>query len=232
MSQRPAPVEIPDKPSFKPSEVCELLKVPTYVLRTWENEFKDLGTSPPAGGARTYRRRDVELAVRIRDLVFTEHLTLAGVRRRLEQEHVLAAPSEPEHEPASAAPVTAVAAPVREKLTRVRSELRLLLDHLTASPKADGASTQVPSDAPQSDGPASGIPAPAALDFEGGSDANPAPGPAVERPQAPILPGLEPAIPHVEETVSSPRRLDPAALDFATVSTPRPSTRRRSRAKN
>src|SRR5262245_58078823 len=85
MDQPLAPVEIPRKPAFKPSEVCDLLNIPSYVLRTWENEFKDLGVAKAQGGARSYRRQDVQLAVRIKELVFAEHLTLAGVRRRLEQ---------------------------------------------------------------------------------------------------------------------------------------------------
>src|SRR4051812_47121224 len=97
MTEPGSPVTIPDKAAFKPAEVCELLGIPSYVLRTWENEFRDLGTSKASSGARTYRRRDIELAQRIKDLVFREHLTLAGVRRRLEQEQLLAPP--PEQEP-------------------------------------------------------------------------------------------------------------------------------------
>ncbi|MGE3844991.1 MAG: MerR family transcriptional regulator, partial [Vicinamibacterales bacterium] len=92
MIARPAPIEVPNKQTFKPAEVCELLAIPAYVLRTWENEFKDLGESGASGGPRVYRRSDVELAVRIRELVFTEHLTLAGVRRKLEQESLLPSP--------------------------------------------------------------------------------------------------------------------------------------------
>ncbi len=79
-------IVIPDKPAFKAAEVCELLKLQPYVLRSWENEFKDLGVSKTPGGPRVYRRTDVQRAVRIRDLMLRDGLTLAGVRRRLEQE--------------------------------------------------------------------------------------------------------------------------------------------------
>ena len=77
---------IPDKPAFKAGEVCELAQIQPYVLRSWESEFPDLGLSKTPGGPRIYRRVDVERVLRIRDLVFTEGLTLAGVRRRFEAE--------------------------------------------------------------------------------------------------------------------------------------------------
>ncbi len=79
-------VAIPDKPAFKAAEVCEIVQIQPYVLRSWESEFPDLGLSKTPGGPRVYRRSDVERVLRIRDLVFTEGLTLAGVRRRFEAE--------------------------------------------------------------------------------------------------------------------------------------------------
>jgi len=94
MSDLQPDIVIPDRPTFKAAEVCELLKVQPYVLRTWENEFKELGVAKSAGAPRVYRRKDVELAVRIRQLVFGDGLTLAGARRRLESER----PPEPESE--------------------------------------------------------------------------------------------------------------------------------------
>ena len=111
---------IPDKPAFKASEVCELMQIQPYVLRSWESEFPELGISKTPGGPRVYRRADVERVLRIRDLVFTEGLTLAGVRRRFEAENppqddlfALVASMEsapavaPASAPASTAPATA-----------------------------------------------------------------------------------------------------------------------------
>ena len=57
-----------------------------YVLRSWEAEFPALGIAKAAGGPRVYRRTDVEQVVRIRHLLLVEGLTLAGARRRLEEE--------------------------------------------------------------------------------------------------------------------------------------------------
>ena len=56
-------IVIPDKPAFKAAEVCELLRVPAYVLRSWENEFRDLGVSKTVSGPRVYRREDVARAL-------------------------------------------------------------------------------------------------------------------------------------------------------------------------
>ena len=52
-------IEIPNRALFKAAEVCDLVKVQPYVLRSWEAEFPALGVSKSAGGPRIYRRVDV-----------------------------------------------------------------------------------------------------------------------------------------------------------------------------
>jgi len=76
----------PKREIFKASDVCEMAQLQPYMLRTWETEFPGLGHVPSGGGPRVYRRADVEMVLRIRQLVFNEGLTLAGARRRLEEE--------------------------------------------------------------------------------------------------------------------------------------------------
>jgi DNA-binding transcriptional MerR regulator len=71
---------------FKSPEVCEMAQLQPYVLRSWEAEFPGLGQPAGAGGGRVYRRVDVELVLRIKQLVFVEGLTVAGARRRLEED--------------------------------------------------------------------------------------------------------------------------------------------------
>lgn len=71
---------------FKSPDVCQLAELQPYVLRSWETEFPGLGQPGPGGTGRLYRREDVELVLRIKQLVFGEGLTLAGARRRLEEE--------------------------------------------------------------------------------------------------------------------------------------------------
>jgi DNA-binding transcriptional MerR regulator len=122
---------IPDREQFKAAEVCEIAGVQPYVLRSWELEFPSIGTSRSLGSPRVYRRADVERILRIKDLVFNEGLTLAGARRRLEEEQ---ASAEPE------APGPALDAGAREKLGEIRNGLRALLDMLgDAPPKKAGA---------------------------------------------------------------------------------------------
>jgi len=149
MSER-SPVVIPDRSSFKASEVCELLGIQPYVLRTWENEFKDLGVAKAAGAPRVYRRRDVELALRIKALVFTDGLTLAGARRRLEQDRLLepAAPAEDDAlEPGAAR--SEVEPAVRERLAAIQRGLREILAVLSRSPGGRSGSARAQAPAPE-----------------------------------------------------------------------------------
>lgn len=76
----------PKRELFKAAEVCEVVQVQPYVLRSWEAEFPQIGQVPAAGGPRLYRRSDVELVLRIKQLVFDEGLTLSGARRRLDED--------------------------------------------------------------------------------------------------------------------------------------------------
>ncbi len=57
--------------------------VPAYVLRYWESEFKLLRPRKNPAGQRVYRRRDVDLVVRIKTLLYEERLTLEGAKKRL-----------------------------------------------------------------------------------------------------------------------------------------------------
>jgi DNA-binding transcriptional MerR regulator len=76
---------IPNRPVFRPQEVCEIAEVQPYVLRSWEAEFPDLGVTK-SGGPRVYRRGDVERVLRLKHLLFVDGLTLAGARKRLNEE--------------------------------------------------------------------------------------------------------------------------------------------------
>jgi len=69
---------------YKAGEVCELLQVQPYVLRSWEKEFPGIGVQKSPESPRLYRQSDVEHVQRIKQLVFGEGLTVAGARRKLE----------------------------------------------------------------------------------------------------------------------------------------------------
>ena len=74
---------IPEKIFFKIGEVCELVGVQAHVLRYWESEFSSLAPQKNRSGQRTYRRRDVEMALRIKVLLYDELYTIAGAKKRL-----------------------------------------------------------------------------------------------------------------------------------------------------
>jgi len=79
---RPA-VIIPEKLFFKIGEVCELAGVQAHVLRYWESEFPMLAPQKNRAGQRVYRKRDVEIALRIKELLYEEQYTIAGAKKRL-----------------------------------------------------------------------------------------------------------------------------------------------------
>jgi DNA-binding transcriptional MerR regulator len=82
---QPAP-EIPDKLYFKIGEVSELLGVEPYVLRYWETEFPVLSPKKSGTGHRLYRRKDVELLLRIKHLLYEQRFTIEGARQTLHSE--------------------------------------------------------------------------------------------------------------------------------------------------
>lgn len=84
MSQ--AVATIPQKLFFKIGEVCELAGVQAHVLRYWETEFPMLAPQKNRAGQRTYRRRDVEMALRIKELLYDEQYTIAGAKKKLATE--------------------------------------------------------------------------------------------------------------------------------------------------
>jgi len=74
---------IPEKLFFRIGEVCDLIKVQPHVLRYWETEFPMLAPQKNRAGQRVYRRKDVEMVFRIRDLLYEEKFTIAGAKKKL-----------------------------------------------------------------------------------------------------------------------------------------------------
>jgi len=79
----PPSVAIPEKLFFKIGEVCELAGVQAHVLRYWESEFSMLAPQKNRAGQRVYRKRDVEMALRIKELLYEDQYTIAGAKKRL-----------------------------------------------------------------------------------------------------------------------------------------------------
>jgi DNA-binding transcriptional MerR regulator len=72
--------EIPDKLYFRIGDVARLCEVPAYVLRFWETEFPQLKPNKGGTGQRLYRKRDVEMALRIKSLLYDQGYTIPGAR--------------------------------------------------------------------------------------------------------------------------------------------------------
>ena len=100
---------IPEKLFFKIGEVCELIDVQPHVLRYWETEFPMLAPQKNRAGQRVYRRKDVEMVLRIRDLLYEEKFTIAGAVKKLQDEtrRGPAPPKVPARETVRAEPVSA-----------------------------------------------------------------------------------------------------------------------------
>lgn len=81
-----AAVVIPEKIYFKIGEVCDLVGVQAHVLRYWETEFPMLSPQKNRSGQRSYRRKDVEISLRIKELLYDEMFTIAGAKKKLQVE--------------------------------------------------------------------------------------------------------------------------------------------------
>lgn len=74
---------IPDKVYFRIGEVSRILGVEPYVIRYWESEFKAVRPVRTRSDQRLYRRRDVEMLLTIKELLYVEHFTILGAKRKL-----------------------------------------------------------------------------------------------------------------------------------------------------
>lgn len=84
--------EIPDKLYFRIGEVSRLAGIKPYVLRFWETEFSNLGPKKSGKGHRLYRRKDVELVLEIKRLLYEKRYTIEGARKFLDSRTRDAAP--------------------------------------------------------------------------------------------------------------------------------------------
>ncbi len=82
----PEAAEIPDKLYFRIGEVSELVGVEPYVLRFWEGEFPAVGPKKSGTGHRMYRRKEVELLLKIKYLLYEKRYTIEGARQYLQGE--------------------------------------------------------------------------------------------------------------------------------------------------
>ena len=119
---------IPDKLFFRIGEVSQLVGVEPYVLRYWESEFPGLSPKKSSTGQRMFRRKDVELLLNIKHLLYHEKFTIEGARKALKTNKLNDFATEKPHK----APATqeALFAP-SDPLPEIREELANILKLLT-----------------------------------------------------------------------------------------------------
>ena len=123
--------EIPDKLYFRIGDVARIAGIKPYVLRFWETEFGGLGPKKSGTGHRLYRRKDVELVLEIKRLLYEQRFTIEGARKHLES-RIKPAPAKAAAKPGRAKKAQAdlfageSAETIAPLLSKVREELRAL----------------------------------------------------------------------------------------------------------
>jgi DNA-binding transcriptional MerR regulator len=101
---------IPDKLYFRIGEVGKIVKLPPYVLRFWETEFSRLRPKRTSSGQRLYTRKNIELILKIKNLLYEKKFTIQGARR-----HLTAKTGKKDM-------------PIKQHLKDMRSELKSIID--------------------------------------------------------------------------------------------------------
>ena len=118
-------MEIPDKLYFKIGEVADIAGVKPYVLRYWESEFNVIKPSKTESNQRLYKRKEVELILEIKRLLYDDKFTIAGAKKILAErtkkkpEQLMFGFAEREY---------------REALKKVREDLLAIKNRLTEKP--------------------------------------------------------------------------------------------------
>jgi DNA-binding transcriptional MerR regulator len=107
---------------YKIGEVCKVADLQPYVLRYWETEFPQLSPNKSGGGQRLYTKRELDIILRIKELLYREGFTIAGAKKKLETDL-----SDPVTASDTDAPAPRVS---QDGLAKVKRELRDLLEFL------------------------------------------------------------------------------------------------------
>ena len=142
LSPAVAPAEIPDKLYFRIGDVARLAGIKPYVLRFWETEFPALGPKKSGTGHRLYRRKDVEMVLEIKQLLYGQRFTIEGARKFLEtraKTEAAAAASKPSKRK-SAKGSAAAASPVA---VAPKGQVDLFGDALASGPAAPAGTLEM-----------------------------------------------------------------------------------------
>jgi DNA-binding transcriptional MerR regulator len=70
---------------FSIGEVCELTELKPHVLRYWESQFRFLHPAKNRSGNRVYQRREIELILLVKHLLYSEKYTIEGARQKIDE---------------------------------------------------------------------------------------------------------------------------------------------------
>ena len=149
--------EIPDKLYFRIGDVARLCEVPAYVLRFWETEFPQLRPNKGGTGQRLYRKRDVEMALRIKSLLYDQGYTIPGARQVFKNEMKAREAVSPFDAPPASAPALVpteggAPTPSTDKSARIEARLRALrkeMQELVAMLGLPAATAEAPAARPK-----------------------------------------------------------------------------------
>ena len=105
-------------------EVSKITELKQYVLRYWETEFKQLSPVKNKAGNRTYRQKDIDLILKIKDLLYNQKFTIDGAR------HVLSMPNNKEPVQTSEQVLVESNDVDIKILQKIRTELKSILDNV------------------------------------------------------------------------------------------------------
>lgn len=114
--------QLPDKLYFRIGEVADIVGVEPHVLRYWETEFRSVKPEKSRKGQRVYSRRDVDVLLKVKDLLYGHRYTIAGAKRKMRAEGL---------EPADDGdPVVREVRRLRDALSAIRSDLTQAIDDI------------------------------------------------------------------------------------------------------
>ncbi len=90
--------DIPAKLYFKISEACEIVGLPAHVLRFWEKQFQQLNPDKTQSGHRIYRKSDLLMALKIKELLYEQKFTIKGAKELINATGVRSHAAAPEDE--------------------------------------------------------------------------------------------------------------------------------------
>ena len=105
-------------------EVSKITDLKQYVLRYWETEFKQLNPNKNKAGNRTYRQKDIDLILDIKNLLYKEKFTIEGARKMLSQPQNIVKEIVKEEKKVVMSGID------KKTLTKIRSDLKSILDDL------------------------------------------------------------------------------------------------------